>query len=153
MGEGQRAVPVGWGRKSMNWFHRRIKGTWGTWCRLPAECGQSYLHWWVVVQSVVSAEACRVGRCIPSPKHSLCFSAPACTQWPCGTQLHLLPSDFCQISGASGTAQPAKPLSAPWLVFDSPGPLANILPLWAGRMSGGRGSHRAPHRLSEENKL
>lgn len=94
---------------------------------------------WLCQVSGVCRETRKVEFCVLAPKFSLCFPAPACSQRPCGTQLHLLPSDLCKVSGPSGTAQPAKPMPAPWLVFNSPRALANILPLWAGRRLGNRG--------------
>lgn len=154
-GEGQRAVPVGRrGKPGQNAMDPFAQGA-GEVTQAASEWGQ--LHTKALVggcaESVgVSTEMCKVEFCVPAPKFSLCFSAPACSQRPCGAQLHLLPSDLCEIPGPSGTAQPAKPLPAPRLVFNSPGALANLLPLWAGTSFGSRGSRESHCRFSVEKK-
>lgn len=59
-------------------------------------------------------------------------AAPACSQWPCSTQLYLLSDYFCWASSSSRATQPAKSLSEPWIVFHSSGKMADVLSLWAG---------------------
>lgn len=65
----------------------------------------------------------------------LCPAAPASTWRPHCSELHLLPSDFSLLSGPSAASLLAEPLSRSWILFYPSSTLADLLPLWTGKVS------------------